>query len=64
MRGSGPATARIADELSGQHTWDIEPRAHDGQWHAIQSRGSEIGAFTVRARKGTGGILGGGGLRF
>jgi len=48
----GPATARIADELSKQYYLGYPSRArHDGQWHAIRVEIRDR-SFNVRARKG------------
>jgi VWFA-related protein len=48
----GPATARIADELSKQYYLGYPSRArHDGRWHAIRVEIRDR-SFTVRARKG------------
>jgi VWFA-related protein len=48
----GPATARIADELSRQYYLGYPSRArHDGQWHAIRVEIRDR-SFNVRARKG------------
>ena len=48
----GPATERIADELSKQYYLGYPSRArHDGQWHAIRVEIRDR-SFRVRARKG------------
>jgi VWFA-related protein len=50
--GLGPATARIADELSKQYYLGyVSPAERDGRWHSIRVEVRER-HFTVRARRG------------